>query len=103
MGETTVERRYQLTRISAGDYLLPSNDAQTLWRLRTYEEDGSLERNDGRKVTGTFWATWRWDGGFPTHDSLVAAFETDDWTRWQFWSGPFKTRGEAIRDALSRG
>ena len=93
-------RKYRMIRLGAGDYLLPSNDAQVLWRLRTYEETGDAENWQGRKVVGTFWAVWRWDGGFPTPDQLAAAFEADDWTRWEFWAGPFGTRNAAIEEAL---
>ncbi len=76
---------YTMTRLGKGDYLLPSNDAQTLWRLYRWEEG---------------WNLWRWDGGFPTLDSINAALEMDDWSRWECWSGPFATRAEAIRDAI---
>lgn len=31
-------RKYAMTRLAAGDYLLPSNDGRTLWRLERYED-----------------------------------------------------------------
>lgn len=85
----TPNRKYAMTRLGSGDYLLPSNDGETLWRLCLYEDDD-------RKV----WGLWRWEGAFPTPDSLMASLETEDWTLWQFWSGPFATRNDVIVEAL---
>lgn len=97
------ERRYRMIRLGAGDYLLPSNDGNTLWRFRTYEEDGSAEDWTGRKVVGTYWAIWKWDGEFPTFDQFAAALENDDdFSRWLFWAGPFNKRADAIDDAIGR-
>jgi hypothetical protein len=50
-----VERKYAMVRLGAGDYLLPSNDAQTMWRISKYWEDGSLESHDGKVIKGEFW------------------------------------------------
>lgn len=99
------ERAYQMIRISAGDYLLPSNDGLILWRLQKYEEDGTATVQSGpgapeRALRGTFWSLYRWDGGFPTPEQVAASLEAEDWERWQFWGGPFDTRNDAIRDAL---
>ena len=38
MSADTAERKYALIKILAGDYLLPGNDAHTLWRIRRYQE-----------------------------------------------------------------
>lgn len=95
-----MDRKYQMTRLRKGDYLLPSNDGGTLWRLATYEEDGGAENWQGRTITGTYWALWKWDGGFPTGDQLAASIEANDWTRWQFWAGPLSSRQSAIVEAL---
>jgi hypothetical protein len=35
------ERRYALRKVAAGDYLLPSNDGTTLWRLQRYTDGPS--------------------------------------------------------------
>ena len=52
-----MERKYVITKLREGDYLLPSNDAQTIWRLASHEEDGSAWYHDKhgreRPVTGT--------------------------------------------------
>lgn len=89
------ERKWQMTRVGAGDYLLPSNDEQTLWRITKYEErDGTLTRGDGTVVNGDFWALWRlrfplpdydavdhdlwdWDNCFPGDDLRVQRAETE--------------------------
>lgn len=83
-----------MTRLSRGDYLLPSNDAQTLWRIATYEEiEGEM-----------YWGLWRWDGGFPTGEQIAAALEEGWWTdRWEFWEGEHRSRGSAAEAALNRG
>lgn len=104
------ERVYTTTRLGAGDYLLPSNDAQTLWRLRSYLEDGSAEDYRGRKLTGTFWHIFRWHGeNFPTDDELMAALTAEfdlGIGSDEFWgeiSAGFRTRRAAMKEALSRG
>ena len=52
------ERKYQMTRISAGDYLLPSNDGKTLWRICAYEEDGSAAVEEALRAEPQM-ETWR--------------------------------------------
>lgn len=39
MSTGTVERVYQLTKVSSGDWLLPSNDGNTVWRICQYLEE----------------------------------------------------------------
>jgi len=95
------DRKYQMTRLRRGDYLLPSNDAQTLWRIYTYEEEGSLieQSPDGgeRAVTGMFWACAR--RRFPKPGEII---DLDGWSddEWEFWAGPLPTRQAAIDEAL---
>ena len=102
------ERKYAMTRLGRGDYLLPSNDAQTLWRVYAYEEDGSATyqtefipgkgpSGPERVLRGRFWALAR--RPMPEMGFLVSdLFEWDD---WQFWAGPLQSREQAIRYALS--
>jgi hypothetical protein len=47
----TTARQHRMIRLEKGDYLLPSNDAQILWRIAQYDED------DGTKL---------WDSGVGT-------------------------------------
>lgn len=94
------DRKYQMTRLAKGDYLLPSNDAQTLWRIYTYEEEGSLVESlpDGteRAVRGVFWACAR--RPMPKPGELV---DLEGWDgEWEFWAGPLPTRADAISEAL---
>jgi hypothetical protein len=91
------ERVYAMTRLGPGDYLLPSNDGQTLWRLRSYEEDGSAERWDGTPIHGLFWAVLRFLGGPP---QSLEADDLDDPSRWDWYETNLSTRREAITVAL---
>jgi hypothetical protein len=85
------ERLYALTRIDKGDYLLPSNDGKTLWRIYSYPE---LE---GR--AGTSWGYAKYiDGGperFTRSDDDLA-----DWGYWETYADSFPSRQAAIDDAL---
>lgn len=97
-----VERKYALTRIKAGDYLLPSNDGATLFRLATYEEDGSAEYvtrpgAKARPLVGTFWAVYR--RPMPPLDQATA--DLLEWSdAWEWIAGPLDTRQQAIDEAL---
>jgi hypothetical protein len=87
MPKATVRRQYRMIRLEKGDYLLPSNDAQILWRIAQYHED------DGTKL----WGLWRWDGGMPTIDQIAAALDEGMWTdRWEYWDGGYRKRSEVI-------
>lgn len=94
---TGVERRYVLTRLGAGDYLLPSNDGRTLWRIRRYTEGPStgLDWPRDREV----WGIWRWvhriEGG-----GQGQFLDPDDNDSWEFREGMCETRSEAIDAAL---
>lgn len=99
-------RRYAMTRIQKGVYLLPSNDGTTLWRIHSYEEDGSAmwqdERGRWHSITGTFWATAK--RPLPSEADLDR-YDTEneflwDWDAWEEWGTGHKTRRDAIEDAL---
>ncbi len=97
----TEQRKYALTRLSAGDYIFPSNGGTRLWRVYTYEEDGSLYRGE-RQVKGTFWAAARFEGTVAQAERLFAADPDEflSWSMWEFWAGPLRSRAEAIAEAL---
>lgn len=99
---TTVERHYQMTRISAGDYIFPSNDGQKLWRVARYFEDGSLETSDGRIIRGTFWRCAKFHGSLDRADRLMQRDPDEflSWENWYEWDTLIPTRAEAIRSAL---
>lgn len=52
------DRRFALTKIDAGDYLLPDNDETHLWRVVRYE-DGSHYGLDVPYASRTFWRVLR--------------------------------------------
>jgi hypothetical protein len=90
---TTASRSTTSTRPRARER---SNDGSTLWRIYTYEEDGSAEYSDGTKLVGKFWACARRPipaEGVPIDDLLA-------WSAWEFWAGPLNSRKDAIAEAL---
>jgi hypothetical protein len=89
-----IERHYTMVRVRAGDYLLPSNDGKTIWRIKAYDEDGSAEYGDGTKVYGRFWGIWKYIGRDATH------LDPYEWDRWAQWDSGYNTRAEAVQRAL---
>lgn len=77
----TPERKYALTKLSPGDYLLPSNDAQYLWRL-TRDADG----------TG-------WSISFKTMQEVKSGHDSFD-NGWICVEQCLSTRNEAMNEAL---
>jgi len=110
MNDTTIERRYAMVRIGAGDWMLPSNDEQTMWRLAAYEEDGSAWHTDeqGRehKITGRYWSLYRMSMTklqALVHSSFTSDDDILDWTEWEHWACGFGSRKAAIEEALHVG
>lgn len=94
------ERKYAMTRVAPGDYLLPSNDGRTLWRLSTYE-DGPSYGLDVKWSDRKFWGVWRFDGDFS--DGVITGADVEDWNRWELVHGMLGTRREAMESALAGG
>lgn len=92
-----VERKYQLIKIEAGDYLLPGNDGETLWRV-VKSEDGPSYGLDPEQFPNDFtiWLTYRWEGRRPpgTEDDLMLGDG-----RWVDCASS-ETRAAAIQYAL---
>lgn len=89
-----VERKYVLTRLRARDYLLPSNDGRTIWRLLTYEDGPGHGLEVDWPRDRTFWGVWQWTGP-------VECVDPDDWERWEAYDlGMYETRRDAIQAAL---
>ena len=86
----SVDRKYVLTKFARGDYLLPSNDGQTIWRLATYED--GIEQGLDHDL-GTVWGVWKWVG----HGSTI---DPAEWGNWEMWDGSLPTRAEAIKVVL---
>ena len=106
----SVERKYQLTRLGKGDYLLPSNDAQTLFRIHAYDEDGSAywvdADNKQHPIKGQRWAVWRHRLPLPQVDLGQTLWEEEDdpgsWNaHWVESSFGWNTRAQAIEEALT--
>ena len=101
-----MERKYVITKLREGDYLLPSNDAQTIWRLASHTEEGTGEYRDKRgkwrPVTGTWWSAYYMraskfsalvDSPTLTEDDILG------WDEWETWAwGAYRTRAAAIAD-----
>ena len=90
------ERKYVMTKVGAGDYLLPSNDAKTIWRIMKYEDGPSHGIVEGMDRDEMFWGIWRWTGRVPG-DTL----DPDDWDLWEMYDGSCASRAEAVRVALA--
>lgn len=99
-----MERKYVMTKIGAGDYLLPSNDEGTLWRLRTYE-DGRVNGLERGPWCAEYWELRRWTGGGPLDGNvrMVASLVDDDFEPWEWVAGSFRKRSEAIEEAMRLG
>ena len=91
----TVERRYALTRLSAGDYLLPSNDGTTLYRLQRYM-DGPSCGIMGWPRDRWMWRVFRWCKPLPCDDIDLGEY----FDGWREVSVMHDTRREAIDSAL---
>lgn len=106
MSSTTVERRYQMIRVAAGDYLLPDNELRTIWRIYSYTEDGSAEwgpdeHGTYHKILGKFWAAARYTKPFAAA-LRTERFDDDllDWNMWETWETTLPTRAAAVAAAL---
>jgi hypothetical protein len=93
-----MERKFVLTKIAPGDYLLPSNDGKTIWRIALYTEGPSSGVEDWPRDKEV-WGLWRWR--FPVE--ATQQVDVDDWDGWEFFEGPHMKRGEAIDSALKMG
>lgn len=93
---TQVERKYAMTHIDKGDYLLPSNDGQTIWRIRKYDEEFIGPDSETVEVKEQ-WGIWRWQGSTLT---AFSAAEIEDWSRWEFYEGFHPRRKDAVNSAL---
>lgn len=112
MTTTIPERRFALTKVEPGAYMLPSNDQQYVWMIRKYEEDGSAQRlqDDGswKPVVGIFWAIGR-----VTHDEMRRFYDaaqndpyaTADWWAldWDWYEQMLPTRKAAVDAAMRYG
>lgn len=96
------ERKYALTRIRSGSYLLPSNDAKTLWHIYRFE-DGESHGLTG-EPDRMWWACARFLGTFEQAQLSVMndlmEYDYIGWDNWREYGSYMKTRAEAIECAL---
>jgi hypothetical protein len=94
------ERRWAMSRITAGDYLLRGNDDVSWWRVKRGME---VETDDdgGRWHRVQVWEVWRWHEPFapdPTaYDMPDMIFDREHWSCVASW---LLTRAEAIREVV---
>lgn len=97
------QRKFALTRLAAGDYLLPSNDKTTIWRIRRYEDGPSHGLEDWPRDRQV-WGVWKWRGvcwGGTVNERLFDDLDNPD--QWDLVASTIDTRGEAIDEAMRRG
>lgn len=95
MTAAAIGRKYALTKITSGDYLLPSNNAETIWRIQRYEDGpshGLVDWPHDRR----FWRVLQWDGPF----GMGVFVNVDNMDRWEEYATMYGTRREAIDAAL---
>jgi hypothetical protein len=98
-----VTERFQMIRVSAGDYLLPANDLVTLWRVYAYDEHGDAvwvdEEGKEHEIRGRFWGLAK--RPMPTDEAQLLADDAFlEWEHWSTWADGFATRRDAIDEAL---
>lgn len=105
------ERKYRMTRVQSGSYLLPSNDGETLWHIWSFMDGEAFGLTGERNVR--YWACARYLG---TLDDGARAVERDmdDYgyirhyqaypsyrSLWHETNSYLPTRAAAIEAALS--
>lgn len=90
------DRTYALTKLAPGDYLMPSNDTRTLWRIARYTDgpSGGLDWPRDREV----WGIWKWPE--PIRFDGTQAIDCNGFEPWDFMEGLHETRAAAINSAL---
>lgn len=94
----TVERRYALVKLAAGDYLFPSNDGRLLWRVMRYHE-GPETGIDEPGAAGWYWQAARYRGTLEEAEREGEALLFSD--RWVYVATWLRTRQEAIDAAVA--
>jgi hypothetical protein len=95
--QDTPRRKYALSKVKPGDYLLPSNDGQTVYRIAKYE-DGPSHGLVAFDKDREFWGVWRWQDDVPLGPGSYV--DVEDWNRWEFCEGLHDKRADAIHAAL---
>jgi hypothetical protein len=83
-----MQRTYAVTRVEAGDYLVPSNSGAWVFRVKSYKLDGKTQ-----------WTIHRYC--LPVEkmsDDIPRDFL--DWDQWEYEEGGFATKRAAIDAAV---
>ncbi len=96
--QLTPERKYALTKIATGDYLLPSNDAANIYRISSYTDGPSMGLEDWPRDR-TVWILRRWTGEVGPGCFVDTSADSE---RWEEVETCIPTRREAINTALTR-
>lgn len=80
------DRKFVLIRVARGDYIVPSNDGLTLYRIARYDDP---EAEVGPK--------YGWGVHTCSRHSFDSATFALDWECWTYHEAGFKTRAEAIK------
>lgn len=101
MAPDTPQRKYAMTKgLGPGDWLLPSNDASTLFRLSRYEDGPSYGLDpEVFPCDFTAWQVWRWLRNF-SEEPPSTLEDLEDWDRWDLLEQGLKSRDAAIQAAL---
>ena len=92
-------RKYAMTRIEAGDYLLPSNDAKRLYRLTSYTDGPTYGLVDWPRDR-VVWAVDLFTGSPDEGERLARAVEDYGSGDWHRIADYLDTRGAAIEQAI---
>lgn len=99
MQTQTIERRYSLVKIRAGDYVFHGNDGKTLYRVLNYVEGPSSGLMDWPRDRWV-WAAYKY--GRPTIPNAATFREDLELHRhWHEVSYMHDTRHDAIQSALA--
>jgi hypothetical protein len=89
----TIERKYVMIKLGAGDWLLPHNDGRRIFRLARYVDDVDISLS-----ARTFWAVHKFPG---TPQQLIDRPNlVQDWDGWEYVEGNLSSRAEAIQAVL---
>lgn len=96
------ERKYTLTLVQSGSYLLPSNDARTLWHIYRFEDGRSYGLDEPDRM---WWACAMYRGTIEQAQAAVVRDMEDlgyiSGRNWRETASYMRKRSEAIEAALS--
>lgn len=95
---STVHRSYALTKVAPGDYVFPSNDGKTLWRVTSYPVEYVDANGHVCTRLGTFWLAAHYMG-----PGEIRSLPDDflEWEHWQTSVSGLRTRAQAIEEVLA--